>query len=718
MNQSALRLLLLRFALMPILIMCAFVGLISWQLEKTNQLRALATRTTSTLFQCDKILNSLVDEETSVRGYVITADPSYLEPYHAARERVDGELDELATQTAGNSALSVEVEGIRQDFARFTAANYLLVVAETDRQVNSNTLQSQKLAMDSLRARLTRLIGQLNEARDANRTRLLRWYTALPIFAIVGGALVALFVIWDGIAQFGRISRAFGVQIAEIELQRSSLDTTLHSIGDAVIVCDTKKKITLFNPTAESLTGWDVAEAVGKDLSTCFSIIDEETRSPAESPVDKVLRTGQITGLANHTLLIRRDGKEIAIDDSGAPIRNDKNEIVGMVLVFRDIQARRVAERELVLRNAELESLLLNSPVGFATFDSNYHLLRVNQALAEIDGIELKAHLGKNLEELLPHIFPTFAAIIDTVFREGRTVHREFTGPSRKEPTDQRQWLTWFYPVFAGDSSKPVLVGAIVVDTTERWHAQETLVRTEKLVAVGRLAASIAHEMNNPLTSVTNLLYLIACDETLNSETRAYVDRANIELDRVSKMATQTLRFARRSVAPAKVDLEEIMNGAILLFSGRLSHEMITVNQRTRTASTFHGYTSEVVQILSNLLGNAIDAVGASGKISIAIQNSKNWRNGQPCIAVTVGDSGPGIPTSIQSKIWEPFFSTKAETGTGLGLWLVEETVRKNGGSIRMRTATGNLRHGTVFRLLLPLEGIRNEGDEVATIPS
>jgi PAS domain S-box-containing protein len=707
MTQSAFRLLLLRFALLPFLFLCAFVGLISMQIHRIDVLREQTSQATSIVLQSDRLLNSMIDEETGVRGYAISRDPVFLEPYHRAVERLDGELDGLTRLTSGDAGLAALVTQIRADFTQFSAVNREMAAQHLDESM----LLRQKSAMDALRLQLKQLSTQANDVREAGRKKLSNMYAELPIFAVVGGAVVAFFVIWDGIAQFRRISRVFGDQVSEITLQRNSLQTTLHSIGDAVIVCDAEGAITLLNPTAEAVTGWRAQEAIGQKLDTVFNIVNETTRAAVESPVDKVLKTGQIVGLANHTVLIRQDKSEVAIDDSGAPVRDDKNAIVGVVLVFRDIQERRAAERELVLRTAELESLLINSPAGFATFDRSHRFLRVNHAVALMDGVKVEDHLGKSLEEILPDSFAALAPIIDSVFEHGRAVSREFIGATPREPGVERQWLIWFYPVFIGESSEPVRVGAISLDTTERWHAQEALVRTEKLVAVGRLAASIAHEMNNPLTSVTNLLYLIACDQTLNETTRAYVDRANIELDRVSKMATQTLRFARRSMAPGVVDLEEIVSGAVLLFSGRLAHELITVKQRKRKVATFIGYASEVVQLLSNLLSNAIDAVGSSGKITIAIQNSFDWKANRRCVAVTVGDSGPGIPEQYLKKIWEPFFTTKSETGTGLGLWLVDETVRKNGGSIRMRTAAEPERHGTVFRLLLPLELPRN-GDE------
>jgi len=227
---------------------------------------------------------------------------------------------------------------------------------------------------------------------------------------------------------------------------------------------------------------------------------------------------------------------------------------------------------------------------------------------------------------------------------------------------------------------------------------------------VGRLAASIAHEMNNPLSSVTNLLYLIGCDTTLNESTRSFVDLASVELDRVSKIATQTLRFARRTVAPAEIDMEEVVRGLMLLFGGRLTQNHVKVSVRRRRVSKFYGYASEVMQLLTNLLGNAIDAIGESGRIKIGIQDSMDWQSMTRRVAVTVADSGPGVPEEFRQKVWEPFFTTKAETGTGLGLWLVEETVNKNGGSIRLRSATAPERHGTAFRMLLPIQAAESDG--------
>lgn len=710
MNQSSFRLLLLRFAMLPVLCVALLVGIISLQIHRISAERTQASQATLIVLACDQLLNSLVDEETGVRGFAISGDTSFLQPYRLAKSRVGLELQTLAELAAPDAKLNPIVAGIQADFQQFDAVNQDIVDANAAQRGDVDNLLRQKAAMDALRGQLKVLTEKERTIREAGRKRLAEMFDSLPQSAMIGGSLVALLLVWDGIAQFRRISRLFGDQIQQIELQRNSLHTTLQSIGDAVIVCDHQGKITLFNATAEAVSGWPRNEALGRPLNEVFVIVNESTRVSVESPVTKVLRSGRVVGLANHTVLIRRDGSDVAIDDSGAPIHGEKNEIVGVVLVFRDIGERRKAERELSLRNAEMESLLAHAPTGFASFDRSMGFARVNNALARIDGFESASEPGKTVRDIAPATAKIFVEILERVFREGISIQTEFH--SKPDPETERHWLTWFYPVFIGDSPEPVLTGAIMVDTTEQWNAQQALLRTEKLAAVGRLAASIAHEMNNPLASVTNLLYLIGCDTTLNESTRSFVDLASVELDRVSKIATQTLRFARRTVAPAEIDMEEVVRGLMLLFGGRLSQFQVKISVRRRKVSKFYGYASEVMQLLTNLLGNAIDAIGESGRIEIGIQDSMHWQSMTRRVAVTIADSGPGVPEQYLQKIWEPFFTTKAETGTGLGLWLVQETVSKNGGSIRLRTSTNPERHGAVFRMLLPIHPSEHVGRE------
>jgi PAS domain S-box-containing protein len=705
MTESSFRLLLLRFALVPVLTLFIFLAALDAMIHQITASRAQASQATSILLASNSLLRSMIDEETGIRGYLIARDASFLQPYHNASSQLGGELSALSALVSADPSLPGKVAEVTRSFRDFDTINRALLTENLPHDTEVGLLTKQMQAMDTLRAELADLISEQNRSRETGRREMDQLYGMLPAIGIGGGTLVAILLIWHGVSVFRQITRAFQQQLNESEIRRDSLETTLESIGDAVIVCDNAGNITLFNSTAQEVTGWTKAKAIGQPLNNVFRIISEHSRQPVESPVSKVLREGNVVGLANHTLFIRPDQSEIAIDDSGAPIRDRNNAIVGVVLVFRDIEARRKAERDLELRTAELESMLSNSPAGFASFDRAHRYMRVNQTLADIDGVAAEGHLGKTVREVFPTHAATIEPIIDFVFKERTSVQREFVGQFATNPGVERQWLICFYPVVTEHQDDPVSVGAIVLETTDQWRARESLLRSEKLAAVGRLAASIAHEMNNPLTSVTNLLYLINMDQSIQSATRELVDRANIELARVSKIAMQTLRFAKRSTSPAPVDLEELVSGVLLLFSGRIALNHITVVKRVRAAHPYIGHANELMQALTNLVSNALDAVGSRGKIIVSIQTSKNRKTNQDGIAITVADSGSGIPEASRVKIWEPFFTTKQDTGTGLGLWLVDEMVRNNGGAIHLRSSTEPMRSGTTFRVFLPNRG-------------
>jgi len=189
---------------------------------------------------------------------------------------------------------------------------------------------------------------------------------------------------------------------AEEKLKKSEewFSTTLKSIGDAVITTDTKGNVTMLNPVAESLTGWKQKEVTGKPLNEIFNIINENTREQVENPVEKVLREGKIVGLANHTFLIAKDGKEIPIDDSASPIRDSSGEIIGVVLVFHDIIERKQAEAELKQNEKKYRTLFENSPYGVFLVDNNAKYIEVNDAACEMTGYSKEELLCLSIPEI------------------------------------------------------------------------------------------------------------------------------------------------------------------------------------------------------------------------------------------------------------------------------------------------------------------------------
>jgi PAS domain S-box-containing protein len=243
---------------------------------------------------------------------------------------------------------------------------------------------------------------------------------------------------------------------------------------------------------------------------------------------------------------------------------------------------------------------------------------------------------------------------------------------------------------------------AFLADLTDQKRGQDVLRRTEKLAAAGRLAASIAHEINNPLEAVINCLYLIA-QTSLDKDGAHYLELAQRELERVVHITTQTLRFYRQNSRPIKTDIHELLETVLTLWEGKLRNLGIAVERRFGRIPAIVAYDGEVRQVLANLIGNAVDAMqNQGGKLILRTAPAMSRRDGTPGIAITIADSGSGMTPDTLGRIFEPFFSTKGLTGTGLGLWVSRELVKKHHGALSVRS-TSIQPSGTTFRLFLPL---------------
>jgi signal transduction histidine kinase len=242
-------------------------------------------------------------------------------------------------------------------------------------------------------------------------------------------------------------------------------------------------------------------------------------------------------------------------------------------------------------------------------------------------------------------------------------------------------------------------------DYIARNHAaEEAIRRSEKLTVAGRLAASISHEINNPLASVTNLLYLIGTSTSLE-EAKKHKEIAERELARISEIVTQTLRFYREPSKPTLVLINEIVDSALILYQARLIYAEIEIEKDFRKCTPILAMAGELRQVVLNLIGNALDASNQGGRLRIRVSNTREHRNGaRPGIRLTVADTGSGISPEIRKTLFEPFVSTKGDTGTGLGLWISSEIVHRHSGTIQVKSSTLSQSTGTVFSVFLPLE--------------
>jgi PAS domain S-box-containing protein len=498
---------------------------------------------------------------------------------------------------------------------------------------------------------------------------------------------------------FGPLHDVTGEVNASRQLRESEARALriLQSIGDAVIVTDAQARIQRMNPIAENLTGWTAAEAAGHPLAEIFKIVNEETREVVESPAEKVQRTGTIVGLANHTVLIAKNGKESQIDDSGAPIFDDDGKLIGIVLVFRNIEDRRKAEREREQLTQRLSQVLGATTDAVVSVNRDWIMTYLNPAATKIYAADREV-LGRNVWEAFPDAVyegSPFVKYYHQAMNEGISGAFETFYP---EPLNI--WLR--LEVF------PTTDGIVIFsrDISEEKRTTAALMQTEKLAAVGRLAASIAHEINNPLESVTNLIYLSRTSKNF-PEVQEYLSLADRELRRVSVISNQTLRFYRQSTNPIAVACDELIDSVLTVHQGRIVNAGVQVERRSRSQQPVLCFDGEIRQVLTNLVGNAIDAMyPAGGRILLRSRTGTNWKNAEKGVVIVVADTGAGMSPAAMKKIFEPFFTTKGIGGTGLGLWVSSQIIQRHNGALRFRSRQRQSSSGTVFSLFLPFNAV------------
>jgi len=393
------------------------------------------------------------------------------------------------------------------------------------------------------------------------------------------------------------------------------------------------------------------------------------------------------------------------------------NEIGDLIEAFNRMVAS-LAEQRSGLNDtlSLLDSMLANAPVGLAFCDRSCRLVRVNQVFADLTHVSPSRHLGRTLPEVLPSaVADKLEEAVLRVFSTEQPV-RNFElsgeiGPSGSAEKLNRAW-TWLvsaYPVRTNPNNVR-WAGVIVLDASDRKRSEEALRRSEKLAVTGRLAASIAHEINNPLEAITNLLFLMRNFTKLDEQGRNYVAMAEHEVRRIAEITQQTLRFYRQSTLPARTTMADLLDSVLSLHQGRFNSLGIHVERDYDSALDLFCFAGEIRQVIANLVGNSVDAMNNGGRILVRARRSRNWReSSQAGVRFVVADTGVGMEPEVRQRVFEPFFTTKEVTGTGLGLWVSHTIILKHHGLVHVRSraavaqskgrAAGS---GTVFEIFIP----------------
>jgi PAS domain S-box-containing protein len=584
--------------LLPIVACLLLACILVWQIRGANSTVGLIEQADQRIALATLIEKLVVDEETGLRGYQTTSDPRFLQPYHDADAPMQQAIVELQStvKPEQKQLLDQFIQQHRtwhQAFAEPLIATIAAGGHATDVDLN---LQGTAL-MNSMRDSIKAIVSAAEQSRK-NRIAQWRRQTRRLLFLLIGLALAIGLLI--GVFTRVRLESAYASFRYQLDLQRKRteelfeseqhLRTTLASIGDGVIACDTQGHVQMMNLVAQELTGWTESESRNLPLDQVFHIVDEITRQPVENPVVKVQRQQSIVAIPNHTTLIRKDGAELSVDDSAAPIRNAAGQITGIVMVFRDIT------------------------------------------------VELKTRAA--------------------------------------------------------------------------------LLANEKLAVAGRLAATIAHEIHNPLDSVSNLLYLLQ-HEPKEEESKQFLQMAHTELARVTQISRAMLSLYRESSTPVRVNLKEMLDDLLLLMQRRFQILGVTVSADLPPQIAVEGFPAELRQVFTNLIANAAEAAGEGGRVLVRIlpqpagatsSQTPSSQTMQDGAIVEITDNGPGIPPEIRPQLFQPFFTTKGERGTGLGLWVSQGIIRKHSGSIDLDSRIEGPEHGVTARVFLASKPVINPG--------
>jgi len=511
----------------------------------------------------------------------------------------------------------------------------------------------------------------------------------------------------------------------EMKHQRQWFAVTLSSIGDGVITTDMQGRVTFMNPVAESLTGWTTRDALGQPLEQVFRIVNEETRNPVENPALRAMREGSVFGLANHTVLLTKHGREVAIDDSGAPIRTETGESLGAVLVFRDVSDRRDAEEARAL----LASIIDSSEDAIISKNLDGIVTSWNAAAERMFGYTAAEAIGRSITFIIPSERRGEEIMILSRLRRGDRIEHFETERIAKDGRLVPISLT----VSPVRDRHGEIIGAskIARDVSERLRtdtARARLLSSERSAreraqsssrAKDEFVAIISHEIRQPLNAILGWAQMLrqgALDaaatpralDSIERNARAQVKLLEDLLD-ISRAITGKLRMDARPI-----DVGRSLEAAVESVRPAADAKSITIELNGEPRVNWvTGDPDRLQQILWNLLSNAVKFTPEHGRVTAKIQRVNSQ------VEITVSDSGVGISAEFVPFVFERFAQgnmtgTRVHGGLGLGLAIVRHLVELHGGTVSAASAGEG--QGATFTVMLPLRAVRQNANDVVRI--
>jgi PAS domain S-box-containing protein len=589
LNSTSFDKLLRQVVVVPVCALLLTAAILVWQLLSFSHTVTSIERSDRLIANTIQIAGLVVDQETRLRGYQLTRDPVFLGPFNRSNQALRGRFEQLsAAEEIPEERNKVELLKNGYNAWLTTFALPLIEKVQTGGTTLGPALNLQgKGRMDTIRSEISDLTQAAEISRDQRvklwRSQVRSLSIGLILLALLVGLMIGLYVrrlLHKVSFAYRQSHRALSVRAEQTFRSEEKLRTTVESIADGVITCDPLGRVQTMNTMARELTGWSLEDAHNRPLSDVFSIINESDRQPADSPLATVQEGDRLAGRSHQIILVRRNGKELFIEHSGAPIRDKLGKLAGVVIVFQDV----------------------------------------------------------------------------TLAKKSR----------------------------------------------------DALLANEKLAVAGRLAAAIAHEIHNPLDAVANLLYMMATNEH-SAENIQFLELAQQEITRVTQISRAMLSLYRESKTPVPINLKEMFESILFLMDMRFRTLGVSVTSDLPKRLVIQGFPAELRQVFTNLLTNAAEASGRGSTVEIIARRATTSKPlgvvvAPPGVVIQIVDHGPGIPLELRDQLFKPFFTTKGEAGTGLGLWISKGIVNKHGGTLNLASQDPATGHGTTATVFLAYE--------------
>ncbi len=374
------------------------------------------------------------------------------------------------------------------------------------------------------------------------------------------------------------------------------------------------------------------------------------------------------------------------------------------VQMSNEIAERKRSEQELGASESRLSLALESAKASTWEWDVEMNSLRWSDAIRALPGFK-KNSREASYEAWRASVYPEDRAAVDSARDQAANCSPRINVEFRVQDGDGSIcWMLIRGRLGRVEGGRAMTYSGIILDITERKHGEQALLRSEKLNGVGRMAATLAHEINNPLDAVMNAVYLAKLTPGVPEPAHHFLDIADEELRRVAHMARQSLGFYRESISPTTFSVDTLLDSALGLLKNRINVRSITIERQSDEDLNITGVFGELRQVFVNLISNSLDVLDKNGTIKLRTSLSTSLRDGRQRVRITVADNGKGIGVLQLTRVFEPFFTTKGELGTGLGLWVTKQLVEKHGGAIQVRSCTKSPHVGTVFSITLPTD--------------